>query len=73
MDLEDRYGIPSSSQLYRLQEKLLNTKQESDMSISEYSLGLNLFGMSWMILDRYPHAVVTRPQNSSRYNKSYGS
>lgn len=35
-DLEGRYGNPSSSQMYRLQEQLLNTNQEPGMSIAEY-------------------------------------
>ncbi|CAO2816266.1 unnamed protein product [Amaranthus hypochondriacus] len=35
-DLEGRYGTPSSSQLYRLQEQLLHTTQESGMTIAEY-------------------------------------
>ncbi|XP_057530017.1 uncharacterized protein LOC130808576 [Amaranthus tricolor] len=35
-DLECRYGNPSSSQIYRLQEQLLNTSQESNMSVAEY-------------------------------------
>ena len=35
-DLETRFGSPSTSQLYRLQEKVLNTVQEPDMIIAEY-------------------------------------
>ena len=35
-DLEGRYGTPLTSQMYRLQEKLINTTQESGMSIAEY-------------------------------------
>lgn len=35
-DLGGRFGNPFSSQLYRLQEQLLNTVQEHGMSISEY-------------------------------------
>lgn len=35
-DLEGRYGTPSTSQMYRLQETLLNTIQEPGMSIANY-------------------------------------
>lgn len=35
-DLEGRYGNPSSSQLYRLQEQLLHTTQEHGMSVADY-------------------------------------
>ena len=35
-DLEGRFGSPSSSQKYRLQERLLYTSQEPGMSVSEY-------------------------------------
>ena len=35
-DLQGRYGTPSTSQMYRLQEKLINTTQELGMSIAEY-------------------------------------
>ena len=35
-DLEARFGNPSSSQIYRLQEKLINVFQEPNMSVTEY-------------------------------------
>lgn len=35
-DLERRFGNPSSSQMYRLQEQLLTTIQEPGMSIADY-------------------------------------
>lgn len=35
-DLEARFGNPSSSQLYRLQEQLINVFQEPNMSVAEY-------------------------------------
>lgn len=48
-DLEGRFGSPSSSQLYRLQEKLINTIQEPEMSIAKYFTKVkNPCGMRWM-------------------------
>ena len=35
-DLDGRFGTPSSSHMYRLQEKLLNTTHDPGITIAEY-------------------------------------
>lgn len=67
-DLETRFGSPSTSQLYRLQEKVLNTIQEPDMTIAEYFTKVKSL---WDEMDDLrPLPVCScHPETSTKYNK----